>query len=193
MKKTSLCTRSLIAIALAGALAGCGGGGSTTNVALGGTVSGLTANGLVLTDSVTTVTLAANTTSFTFPSRVNVGASYAVSVQTQPTGLTCHTANASGVTGTSDISNVQVTCVPNHSVGGTIVGLTSAGLELVNGSDSVHPAANDTAFVFPNRIGEGDAYGVTILTQPAPLTCSVQNGTGFVGTTDVTSVQVICK
>lgn len=195
MKKTSLCTRSLIVIALAGALAGCGGGSNATNVSLGGNVSGLTADNLVLTDSLSlnTVTLAANTTSFTFPSQINIGASYAVTVQTQPAGLTCNIANASGIAGTSNITNVQVTCVPNHNVGGTISGLTTAGLELVDGNNFVRPAANDTTFVFPNKVGEGNAYGVTILTQPASLTCSVQNGTGFVSTTDVTNVQVICK
>jgi hypothetical protein len=87
---------------------------------------------------------------------------------------------------------VQVTCVQNNSLGGSISGLTAAGLVLANGSDTVSPAANATTFTFPTRVGDGSAYGVTVLAQPAGLTCSVINGAAIMGAADVTSVQVNC-
>lgn len=191
MKKICLRLGLLAAAASAIGLAACGGS-STTNINLGGSVTGLTADGLVLTDGITTVTLSANTTTFSFPSRVNVGASYRVAVQTQPAGLTCSVANAAGVAGSSDIGNVQITCVQNYNLGGTITGLTGAGLVLANGSDTVSPLAGSGAFVFPTKVGNGFAYGVTVLTQPAGQTCTVVNGAGYMGTADVTSVQVNC-
>jgi hypothetical protein len=44
----------------------------------------------------------------------------------------------------------------------------------------------------PTKIGDGFAYGVTVLTQPAGLTCTVQNGVGKMGTTNVSNVAVNC-
>ena len=191
MTITHLQPRMLAAVLVAAALTACGGS-TVSNISLGGSVSGLSVDGLVLSDGLGSVSIAANATSFTFPSRVNVGYGYTVTVQTQPAGLTCSVANASGTTGTSDIATVQVTCVPNHSLGGSITGLTAGGLVLANGSDTVSPAANATSFVFPARIGENAAYGVTVLAQPAGQNCTVVNGSGYMGTADLTGVQVNC-
>jgi hypothetical protein len=172
-------------------LAGCGGS-NTTNPTVGGTVTGLTADGLRLTDGIHILVLSANTSTFNFPAQFSPGTAYGVRVQTQPAGLTCTVANANGVVGTSSISNITVTCVPNHTLGGTIVSLTSSGLVLANGSDTVSPAASGTSFAFPTKVGEGSPYGVTVLTQPAGQTCTVNNGTGRMPTADVTGVQVNC-
>ena len=69
------------------ALAGCGGssgGGSTATYTIGGTISGLSASGLVLANGADTVSPAANATSFVFPTALASGASYSVTVKTQP-------------------------------------------------------------------------------------------------------------
>jgi Putative Ig domain len=85
---------------------------STPTCTIGGSVSGL-ASGTSVTlfdnggDSVT-VTYPA--TSFTFPTALDSGASYAVTVGTQPTGETCTVANGSGHVATSNVANVSVTC-----------------------------------------------------------------------------------
>lgn len=193
MKRLFLCVRMFLLIVVAGGLGACGGSSSASSVNLGGSITGLTVDNLVLTDSVSSVTLAANASSFTFPVRIAAGAAYSVSVLTQPPGLTCRVTNASGVAGSDDVTNVQVACVPNNSLGGMIAGLHADGLVLANGSDTVGPiAAGSTTFVFPNKVGVGFAYGVTVLSQPTGLTCSVQNGVGTMGAADVTSVQVTC-
>jgi hypothetical protein len=192
MKKLLVHARLLMASAFAIALVGCGGG-SVSNVALNGTITGLTTDGLMLAlNNTSNTSLAANTTAFALP-RIAPGASYSIAVATQPPGLNCRVANAAGVAGTGDITNVQVTCVPTNSLGGTITGLIAGGLVLANGSDTVSPAVNSTSFVFPTKVGDGYAYGVTVLTQPAGLTCSLQNGAGIMGPADVASVSVTCS
>ena len=179
------------------ALAGCGGssgGGSTATYTIGGTISGLSASGLVLANGADTVSPAANATSFVFPTALASGASYSVTVKTQPSGLTCSVTNGSGTVGSSDVTNVQVACTASavYTIGGTISGLTQGGLMLANGADTVSPAANATSFVFPTALASGASYSVTVKTQPSGLTCSVTNGSGTVGSSNVTNVQVAC-
>ena len=86
-------------------------------------------------------------------------------------------------------------CVPNKScfsLGGTISGLTSSGLTLVNGADVVSPAANATTFTFPTYLARKVTYLVTVSAQPAGLQCIVANGTGTMDNVAVTNVAVTC-
>jgi hypothetical protein len=182
--------RLFAALALAIELGGCGG---TTTVNLGGTVTGLTTNGLVLANGGNTVAVPANAVSYTFPNQIDDQAVYTVTIQTQPKGLTCSLVNASGNANGIDITNVNVSCVQNtYNLGGTISGLTTAGLVLTNGSDTVSPAASATTFAFPTKVADGAVYGVAVLAQSAGLTCTVRNGTAVMGSADVGSVQVNC-
>ncbi len=193
MNTLSSYLRPLCLIALVGALSACGGGSSRNDVSLSGNVTGLTTGSLTLSDGYSTVVIATNATTYTFPYRVIIGAAYAVTVKAQPADLSCSVANGTGIAGSSDINNVQVTCAPNHTLGGTITNLTTNGLVLANGSDTVSPAANAATFTFPVKVGSGFAYGVTILSQPTGQTCSVLNGAGYMGSTDLASVQIVCS
>ena len=62
------------------------------------------------------------------------GASYAVTVVTQPTGQTCTVAMGSGTIANASVGSVAVTCVTNPTDGGTdssttyTVGGTASGL-----------------------------------------------------------------
>jgi streptogramin lyase len=79
---------------------------------VGGTVSGLTASGLVLLDSGGgATTIAANATQFTMQAGVAYGASYDVTVGTQPYGITlaCTPSSASG-TVSADVTTVAISC-----------------------------------------------------------------------------------
>jgi hypothetical protein len=64
------------------------------------------------------------------------------------------------------------------TIGGSVTGLSGAGLVLRNnGSESLSvPAAGRFAFV--NPVPRGAAYAVTVATQPAGQTCVVANGSG---------------
>lgn len=87
-----------------------------TSYTIGGTVTGLTADGLVLTNGSSggTVTLNKDATSYTFPA-VYYGNSYGVTVLSQPTDGTvvCSVApNGTGVMGDAAVTDIAVTCVP---------------------------------------------------------------------------------
>lgn len=190
--------RSLLAGLLAGSLvvlAGCGGGNSnSSSISLSGTITGLTADGLVLSSGANSVAIAANATTFTFPSRFLIGSAFVVAPSALPATLTCTVANGVGIAPAGDITNIAVTCVPKSNLGGTITGLRSSGLILANGSDVVRPAAGAQSFVFPTKVGQGFSYGVTVLQQPAPQVCAVvANNSGIMGPTDLNNVQVACQ
>ncbi len=80
-----------------------------------------------------------------------------------------------------------------YTIGGTVSGLTGAGLVLRNnGGDDEAVAANATGFTFNTAIAAGAAYAVTVQTQPAGQTCTVQNATATANT-NVTNVAVSCQ
>ena len=81
------------------------------------------------------------------------------------------------------------------TVGGTVTGLTGTGLILQTNAGDVVPVSGAAAFAFPNPLGTGAAYTVTVKAQPtAPAqTCIVTNGSGTVGTANITTVAVACS
>jgi N-acetylneuraminic acid mutarotase len=165
----------------------------TIDVTLGGTISGLNANGLVLANNGTTLPVSSGATTFTFIPLVTAGTTYAVTVQAAPAGLTCSVADGMGTAGTADISNVVVTCSPrSFMVGGTIAGLNGIGLVLANGADRLAVASGATSFTMPTPVASTSGYAVIVATQPNGLSCSVQNGASTIGTANVTNIAVTC-
>ncbi|MBF5041691.1 hypothetical protein FGE12_04760 [Aggregicoccus sp. 17bor-14] len=78
-----------------------------------------------------------------------------------------------------------------YSVGGTVSGLSGTGLKLKNnGGDEL--TVTGSTFTFATKIATGGAYAVTVSAQPNGQTCTVANGTGTVGTANVTNVAVTC-
>jgi len=91
---------------------------------LAGTIRGLTGAGLVLANRGNTVSVPANSTSFTLPTPVAYSKRYAVRVATQPAGLTCSVSNGSGAMPAGDVTSVNVNCLDEaNTVGGTAKGL----------------------------------------------------------------------
>jgi hypothetical protein len=80
---------------------------------IGGTITGLTADGLVLTNGTTggTNTSPKASTAFTFGVQIPFGTSYGVTILTQPTGQTCTVKNGVGVMGDANVTNIAVECV----------------------------------------------------------------------------------
>jgi len=83
---------------------------SVNSYSLGGTITGLDADGLVLDDGTDTVTLPIGTSRFTFPTKIASGTAYAITVQVQPTGRNCLLSNATGTVSASAITSVMVMC-----------------------------------------------------------------------------------
>lgn len=193
MKSFTPAARLLAAVALVAAVAGLAACGGYSSISIGGSVTGLTTDGLVLANGSNTVAVPANATSYTFPQQIGNYASYSVSIQTQPARLTCVVGNNVGTASGVDINWINVSCAPNtFALGGTVTNLTGTGLRLTNGSDTVDVAAGATTFTFPTKVADGSVYGVAVLQQPTGQTCTVTNGTAVMGPADVTSVQVNC-
>lgn len=159
-------------------------------------MAGLTGSGLVLQDNGgDNLTVAANATSFTFPTMVAAGGAYAVTVMTQPANQNCTVTGGSGTVGSGDVTSVSIACTSAaFTIGGKVSGLVAGGLVLQdNGGDNLSVSANATSFTFPTTVASGKSYAVTVLTQPANETCTVTGGSGTVGTSDVTTVSVVCS
>ena len=185
--------RSAIAASVL-ALVACGGDSSGPPVTLSGTVSGLTTSGLSLSALGVNLEISAGATSFTFGPILTEGVGYLVTAPDQPSGQLCTVANGSGVAATANISNVVVTCSnETFTVGGTVSGLTAAGLTLSNGSDTLSVPAGATSFTMPTAVAYGSSYKVTVTAQPTGLTCDVANGAGTIGAAAVTNIAVTCS
>jgi hypothetical protein len=126
------------------ALAGCGGGDDNSSPAptytIGGTISGLTTVGLVLENGSDTLSPAANAATFTFATKLTSGATYAVTVETQPLGLSCQVSNGSGTVPNAAVTNVNVTCSANEWT--WVGGPSTAGGLGVYGTQGTAAAAN---------------------------------------------------
>jgi len=209
LKKSIL---ALCALTMAASLVACGGGTSTYTI--GGTVSGLQYPGLILTNNLSDdVTLAppgldangaVKSVKYQFGKQLDYGATYSVTVKTQPLHQLCSPSGAQG-TSTSDtagrlsVINADFVCsLTSNTIGGKISGLAADDLILTNGSNGTAPIVKDaagvypTTFTFASMVTYGQTFGVTVLQQPKGQTCSVKNGAGTMGDTAVTTIEVSC-
>jgi len=160
---------------------------------VGGTVAGLSGSVTLANNGGDARTVSANG-AFTFATSLATGAGYAVTVTAQPATQTCTVASGAGNVASANVGNVAVNCVTNTvTVGGTVTGLTGAGLVLQNnGGDNLARGA-DGAFTFATPINSGAAYNVTVLTQPSnpAQVCTPANNTGN-ASANVSNVTISC-
>jgi uncharacterized repeat protein (TIGR03803 family) len=160
---------------------------------VGGIVSGLFAQGLVLANGSDTLSVPFRAGVFTMPTQLPGGAHYAVMVQSQPTGLSCAVANGSGVMGDAPVTNVVVTCAPGaFTIGGSISGLSTSGLVLTDGTDTLAVLANAQSFTMPTGLPTGASYTVAVAAHPPAVSCAAANASGVVGSADVTGITIAC-
>jgi hypothetical protein len=173
---------------------------ATSSYTVGGTVSGLTGSGLVLRNNAGDDLAVTANGSFTFATPVAKGATYSVTVVTQPANpaQTCVVAYGSGMMASANITTVAIACTTGtpqlHAVGGTVAGLAGSGLVLRdNGGDDLAVSANG-AFTFAAPVANGATYNVTVFTQPAnpAQMCVVANGSGMVANANITTVAIAC-
>lgn len=185
--------RMYVAGAVALALAACGGGGKA-QFTIGGTITGLVYDGMVLASNGQTLAVPKNTTTFAMPKQISYGDYYDITVATQPAHQNCVVSYGRDSAGHTASINALVSCaVQAHAIGGTISGLTASGLVLTNGSlgGTLAPTATTTKYTMAS-VAYGSTYGVTVLTQPAGQTCTVENGTGTMGDAAVENINVSC-
>ena len=132
------------------------------------------------------LTVSSNT-SFSFTTKVASGATYLVTVLTQPTGQTCTPNLNSGVV-SGNVTDVSIICSYTvYTVSGNVSGLSGT-IVLQNNSGSDQTLTSDGSFSF--RVASSAKYNVRVKTQPNGK-CTVSNGSGTVGT-DVDNVSVGC-
>lgn len=190
----------LFAISIATALVACSVNPVTFRElpdTIGGTVTGLAGTGLVLTDNGGDDLPIAGNGAFAFTTPLERGASYAVAVESQPSIPTqiCSVSRGSGTTGDGDVTDVQVSCsVSTFNVGGTVTGLVGTGLVLQDGAGDDLAVNADGTFTFATPVASSASYDITVLTGPSQPTqvCTVARGTGTVGASNVTNVEVTC-
>jgi hypothetical protein len=186
----------------------------TTSNTVGGTITGLLGTGLVLQDNGgnnLTVT-GSGTVNFTFTNSLATGATYNVTVATQPANpnQTCTVANGSGTITDGSVSSVQISCSqPKFSISGNVTGLVEkAGdppnctncpdtLEMQDNAGDNLFVTGDTPFTFPTQFTYGTIYSVDEFLVPSttpsqPETgCFTFNATAVV-TANVNDVLVDC-
>ena len=172
-------------------------GASSGPYSIGGTVSGLSGTVGLENNGGDPLSISANGT-FTFDAPLAQGASYSVTVTTEPSGQVCSVANGSGIVGSGNVTNVSVTCgTPGgtgsgpYSIGGTVSGLSGRAILENNGGDPLSISANGT-FTFDSLLAQSTPYAVTVSTDPSGQACTVANGSGTVGSANVTNVSVTC-
>ena len=121
----------------------------------------------------------------------------------------CTVENGTGTIAASNVTDVEIACVPAHTVGGFIRGLApqpSNGFviqTLHNGElapEWTLVTESSTTITYPFYAGgnqgflPGDTYNISIGTQPSltGVECVVRNGAGVVPEGDVDDVEVLC-
>jgi hypothetical protein len=163
---------------------------------IGGKVSGLAAKAevILLDDSGNPLPVKANGT-FTFTKVLLTGATYKVTVGTEPAGETCVVTGGTGKVASANIKTVVVTCkLKPYTIGGNVTGLASGdSVILLDNKTNALTVKGNGAFTFTKDLTIGSAYAVTVGTEPAGETCTVTKGTGKVATADIKTVVVACK
>jgi uncharacterized repeat protein (TIGR03803 family) len=115
---------------------------------IGGAVTGLSSGQTVtlLNDGGDALSVVSNG-SFTFATALSAGSAYAVTVQSKTPGIACSVSNATGTVGSSDVTNVGVSC--------------SAGMEAVLYSFGSDPSDGTSPFAGLVMDGDGNLYGTT--------------------------------
>ena len=141
------------------------GGDPAPTFTIGGTISGLLHNGLVLANGSDTLSIAASATDFAFATAVASGTPYSVTAATQPVSETCSITNGTGTVASADVTSVQVTCLENGIANwvwmdgdATVPNLPSFGTIGV-ADPSNKPGARDQAFRWIDRAGNLWMFG----------------------------------
>ncbi|MFW7382136.1 MAG: hypothetical protein ACOH5I_25250 [Oligoflexus sp.] len=82
--------------------------------------------------------------------------------------------------------------IPTMKVKSSVSGLSGTLVLHINGGNAV-TVSSDGSFSFPIELSEGENFTITIASQPAQQTCSVENSTGKIGKDDIANIKVTCS
>jgi trimeric autotransporter adhesin len=169
---------------------------STADFTIGGTVTGLEGSGLVLRNNGGDDLTIDGNGDFHFDTALPSGARYDVTVGEQPgnPNQTCTVERGAGTVGSSNVTNIVVTCeTRDFSVGGRVTHLRGLGSLVIqnNGGDDLRIGA-EGRFTFPTRLPSDASYNVTVSQQPLFARCEVRHGSGTIRDKNIDDVQVRC-
>lgn len=190
----------LTALATVLALAGCGGK-STFDVSGNfvdgdNVISAVRTSGLKLSlnGDQEQIDIPVGATSYRFSKRISYGDSYSVKVVRNPEHMNCTEDGrlSSGNAGQTTSIVVNVSCRQNvYPVSGKVNNLLEDGLVLNNGATPMPVTKASPVFTFTD-IPYGAPYLIVVTKQPLNQTCTVSNGSGYMGEAAVTNVVVNC-
>ncbi|WP_256077906.1 hypothetical protein [Massilia sp. YIM B04103] len=190
----------LTALATVLALAGCGGK-STFDVSGNfvdgdNVISAVRTSGLKLSlnGDQEQIDIPVGATSYRFSKRISYGDSYSVKVVRNPEHMNCTEDGrlSSGNAGQTTSIVVNVSCRQNvYPVSGKVNNLLEDGLVLNNGATPMPVTKASPVFTFTD-IPYGAPYLIAVTKQPLNQTCTVSNGSGYMGEAAVTNVVVNC-
>ena len=183
------------------------GSGDVTSVAINcmtnaytisGTISGLSRSVTLRNNTGDDLVITANGT-FAFSTPVLSGATYGVTVPTQPDHpwQTCTVTAGTGTVTNADVTSIAVACTTNlYHVGGVVSGFASTNSVTLrnNGSDDLI-VMGSRDFRFPTLVASGQPYHATIVAISTPQIsqrCFLLNENDYVAGEDVTIVFVMC-
>ena len=170
---------------------------ATNTYTVGGTVSGLVGSGLVLRNNGGDDLPVSADGAVSFATPVASGATYGVTVFTQPTtpAQTCSISGGGGTMAQANVTTVGIVCATNtYTVGGMVSGLVGQGLVLRNNGGDNLPVSADGPVTFASPVANGATYSVTVFKQPTrpAQTCFVIGGSGTMARPNVTTVAITC-
>lgn len=171
------------------------GGTDTYSLALGAAPTGTVVIS-VLGDS--QVSAAPTSLSFTaadwnVPQTITVTALDDAAAEGTHSGVLTHSASGAGFDGIGIASVVASITDNDFTVGGSVSGLTAAGLVLQNNGADDLALSGDGDFTFGTALSDGSSYAVTVLNQPAGQFCAVTNGSGALAGGNITGIGVNCS
>ena len=202
MRRPFVLAAPLLALSiLIGACGGGGGGGGDgpapgpQQYTIGGSVAGLADGatiGLALNGG-PALQLGQNG-SFAFPTPLEAGASYAVTVAATPEGQDCTVAGGSG-TASADVTSVQVSCIPQPVgpwwVRGSVSGMAPGGhIVIANRNLEQVELSGDGSFSF--HVADGADYAVWVKSNPAGQLCRLAPASG-VAHANVSGIAITCR
>lgn len=147
---------------------------TSTTYTIGGTISGYTGSGLVLSEGTESLTITTNATTFTFTTKRASGYSFTVSVGTQPSSQTCTVTGGTGSVASANVTNVSVACVSNTTCTG------SGTFSVIGNLQAARPQGSPAAGVYlsNNKIFISGGYnGSTVLSSAEIISVSTSSAT----------------
>ncbi|WP_406672962.1 delta-60 repeat domain-containing protein [Natronospira sp.] len=168
--------------------------GEAETFAIGGEVSGLGPEPLVLELNGDESLTIDGDGAFSFDTELEEGETYQVLVETQPDGQECTVENGGGTVADADVDDIQVNCEDlTYSVGGEVSGLNGSTAVLELNSDETLSLDDDGPFAFNTELGHGEDYTVAVESHPDEMVCELDNETGTIDMADVDDVMVTCE